>query len=112
VGLEREKFVESRYTFWSVNLGNLTERCKDGGGIRGYWTLLVLERLMAAIGDEERLKAGTIDTASNLHSFLPEDKPQHVTQCNVENLSARDLDAYNFLPCHYFDFICGSSTGR
>ncbi|KAK7180469.1 phosphorylase superfamily protein [Paraphaeosphaeria sporulosa] len=83
----------------------------DGGGIRGYWTLLVLEKLMEYIGERERLEEEQGSTA-DLHSFLPNPEPANVTQCNIDpNTSVRYTAAVKFLPCHYFDFICGSSTG-
>lgn len=85
---------------------------KDGGGIRGYWTLLVLERLMEAIGEQERLQEGQGPQAE-LDSFRPCPYPDNVTQCDIASIDDnRRRDAYKFLPCHYFDLICGSSTGR
>ncbi|KAF1851254.1 uncharacterized protein K460DRAFT_373302 [Cucurbitaria berberidis CBS 394.84] len=83
----------------------------DGGGIRGYWSLLVLERLMQAIGDEERKQGGGQE---RFDSFHPEPLPDYVTQRVLERSNQRrenDLDAQSFLPCHSFDVICGSSTG-
>lgn len=53
----------------------------DGGGIKGYSSLLILEELMKRI------------------SFW-EDK------LNRKNISVEKL-----LPCHYFDYIWGTSTG-
>ena len=87
---------------------------EDGGGIRGYWTLLVLARLMEAIGDEER-KQGAGENCSD--SFEPVPFPKHVTQHVRESSDQRQEDDFSddtekFLPCHYFDIICGSSTGR
>lgn len=85
---------------------------KDGGGIRGYWTLLVLEKLMEYIGEKERLEEGQ-DSSGDLHSFLPNPEPANVTQSVIDpNTSVRYTAAVKFLPCHYFDVICGSSTGR
>lgn len=88
--------------------------CKDGGGIRGYWTLLVLEELMNSVGDEERLQ-GAQSLQTRFDSFFPEDLPKHVSHFREEqdaHHAIGKLDAQRFLPCHYFDYICGSSTGR
>jgi hypothetical protein len=57
---------------------------EDGGGTRAYWTLLVLERLMIAAVSEEIRQGRIVDG----QRFWP-----------------------RYLPCHYFDLICGSSTG-
>ena len=61
-----------------------------------------------------------------LHSFHPLDLPDDVSQLpldateerrNITNASDADgrcramHKTRRFLPCHYFDFICGSSTG-
>lgn len=88
----------------------------DGGGIRGYWTLLVLKRLMELIYHEEKKQAQAAPTGQTLfHSFWPQKYPEHVSQLPEED---ENDDGYKtnpasrmFLPCHYFDFICGSSTG-
>ena len=61
-----------------------------------------------------------------LHSFHPQPYPDDVSQIPMDAVEERrgiknatDSDgrlrathkARQFLPCHYFDFICGSSTG-
>lgn len=53
----------------------------DGGGIRGYSSLLILEELMKRIAAWE-------------------------LKLNGKNISVEKL-----LPCHYFDYIWGTSTG-
>lgn len=100
----------------------------DGGGIRGYWTLLVLERLMMSIADEERAYAGahSREQQAEHHSFWPHPFPENATQGPFSSDEEQQLklvdgdqaakcnalkDARKFLPCHYFDYICGSSTG-
>ncbi|KAJ8114816.1 hypothetical protein OPT61_g3396 [Boeremia exigua] len=87
----------------------------DGGGVRGYWSLLVLEKLMEMIGEEERRQAeAKNEDVSNLHSFLPMPLPQNHTLCPQPPAGQhvpREFYAQRFLPCHYFDLICGSSTG-
>jgi len=59
---------------------------KDGGGIRGYSSLLILEELMKKIAQLE-----WEDTAKG----------------TTEDITNRSLP----LPCHYFDYIFGTSTG-
>lgn len=90
----------------------------DGGGIRGYWTLLALQRLVVYIGAEEE-KEG-ID-----HSFHPQRWPENVYQAPLTTEEEGPINAAydpeeklrrlprtrRYLPCHYFDHICGSSTG-
>ncbi|KAL9118960.1 MAG: hypothetical protein Q9187_004487, partial [Circinaria calcarea] len=92
----------------------------DGGGIRGYWSLLALQKLMGYIAEkEENEDDGT------LHSFSPEGWPDNVSQVPRTQEEKRQIAAANtpedkcraysntrrYLPCHYFDHICGSSTG-
>ena len=95
----------------------------DGGGIRGYWSLLVLDRLMEEIADAEEELADP-----HYHSFKPQNLPDDVSQVplmeaeqkRVQHAKNNDDEnekhrafyaARRFLPCHYFDFICGTSTG-
>ncbi|KAF1930023.1 FabD/lysophospholipase-like protein [Didymella exigua CBS 183.55] len=93
-----------RNAFWRMrNLLSL-----DGGGIRGYWTLLVLERLMKSIFLEELKQAAVGQTA--FHSFMPEAFPDNVSQLDDDETGKKNPGRI-FLPCHYFDFICGTSTG-
>lgn len=90
----------------------------DGGGIRGYWSLLALEMLMDCI-------AKTEEGYSTYHSFFPEDYAERVSQVHLTAEDARGVNkaktkvdrllalprAQRYLPCHYFDYIAGSSTG-
>jgi hypothetical protein len=100
----------------------------DGGGIRGYWSLLVLERLMQHVANAEQKLWQ--DTASNdalpgCTSFYPFQFPDHTSHAPYASdeksriaiagdaaarLKLTDASR-RFLPCHYFDFICGTSTG-
>ncbi|KAI1270847.1 acyl transferase/acyl hydrolase/lysophospholipase [Xylaria sp. FL0933] len=78
----------------------------DGGGVRGYWSLLVLQHLMQSIQGFEREH-----DASTMSSFHPCEKPDNVTQL-LDSNNLQNRAAYTpFLPCHYFDYICGTSTG-
>ena len=59
------------------------------------------------------------------HSFSPEEWPDNVSQVPLTDEEKRQIGAANtaeakcraisdtrrYLPCHYFDYICGSSTG-
>jgi hypothetical protein len=82
---------------------------------------------MKAIADERRAQAST--SQLEVHSFWPLQFPEDVTQGpyepeEIEELRAAEQengkssvhaalrDPRKFLPCHYFDVICGSSTGR
>lgn len=95
----------------------------DGGGIRGYWSLLALQKLMEYVAARE---AELDENGEVLHSFHPHEWPDNVSQ--IPSSAVEELRAINnaegrkeqcramhtarrFLPCHYFDYICGSSTG-
>ena len=93
----------------------------DGGGIRGLWSLLALEKLMEFIAEVEEKK----NDEEIYHSFHPKKWPKDVSQIPLtddqqsrsdeatsDDDKARVLPcARRYLPCHYFDNICGSSTG-
>jgi hypothetical protein len=57
---------------------------------------------MEAVKEEEIRQAIPSDHGQHLllSSFYPELCPKHL-----------DRNATKFLPCHYFDLICGSDTG-
>ncbi|KAF1835627.1 FabD/lysophospholipase-like protein [Decorospora gaudefroyi] len=63
----------------------------DGGGIRGYSSLLIIQRLMHEIAECER-------------RIQKEEGP-------VEGSERRDFNQDELLPCHYFDYMYGTSTG-
>ncbi|PSN65406.1 FabD/lysophospholipase-like protein [Corynespora cassiicola Philippines] len=96
----------------------------DGGGVRGYWSLLILKRLMKAIADEEREATKSKQTdRHHLHeqhsNFHPSPFPQHAEggpfskneRKKNHHRPEKWRDDRKYLPCHYFDLICGSSTG-
>ncbi|KAK5139315.1 hypothetical protein LTR04_003691, partial [Oleoguttula sp. CCFEE 6159] len=62
----------------------------DGGGIRGYSSLLILQALMHEVYLWERRLDGTDPIPNSTWRTLTEDELQ---------------------PCHYFDFMYGTSTG-
>ena len=90
----------------------------DGGGIRGYSALLIIRALMEAIGDIERNYAEESATsagpaASSYHPILPT-----VSATTDTESMSRDLgddspitNTSPWLPCHYFDYMAGTSTG-
>lgn len=65
------------------------------------------------------------EKAGSDHSFDPQGWPDNVEQAPLTEDEQRPIqDAYDpqtkvrsrprtrrYLPCHYFDYICGSSTG-
>ena len=61
----------------------------DGGGIRGYSSLLILKKLMSEVAQLE-------------NKFEAMERPR------AERRSFKEDD---LLPCHYFDFMYGTSTG-
>lgn len=84
----------------------------DGGGIRGYSSLLILRALMEAIGEIERewpsdpaessfhpLKSPSVDS-DVLHRY-PRINTKHTER----------IATSPWLPCHYFDYMAGTSTG-
>ncbi len=93
----------------------------DGGGIRGYGSLLILRALMEKVGVEERRIDPTIKSSFSPCMYKPtkigfstpysEDvesfEADIVTETNASGLSYDSL----FLPCHYFDYGAGTSTG-
>ena len=90
----------------------------DGGGIRGYSALLIIQALMVAIGKyESEFPTGT-DQADGpaISSFHPL-SPAASTTTDAESVSSRvslegpKTDTSEWLPCHYFDYMAGTSTG-
>lgn len=63
----------------------------DGGGIRGYSSLLILKQLMHEVAECER----------RLQKELGP----------VDGSERRDFNEDELLPCHYFDYMYGTSTG-
>lgn len=110
----------------------------DGGGVRGYGSLLLLQELMTEIGNEEKLVAS--EDNLNESSFAPcyykprdrwalnfpdsevqrfqieatptkiERKPRRIGNLS-SSTDERLKNSALFLPCHYFDYIGGIDTG-
>ena len=66
----------------------------DGGGIRGYASLLILQQLMSEVVKKE--------TECDAKTTSSSDSPY---------VEADDSSRSSYLPCHYFDYIGGTSTG-
>ena len=84
----------------------------DGGGIRGISTLLVLRALMDEIGKVER--AENLEARSSAYSpfvdcSTEEDYDPFPSSTSDDKALERKRSAYR--PCHYFDYIGGSSSG-
>jgi hypothetical protein len=78
----------------------------DGGGIRGLSTLIVLRELMKCIADVE-ISTKPIAKKSS-------DSPLVNSEASIgdSKTTSNDLnDISGFRPCHYFDYIAGTSTG-
>lgn len=93
----------------------------DGGGIRGYGSLLIIRALMEKVGIEERridpvvkssfspclYKPTKIGFSTRFTKDVESFEATVVTETNPSGLSNDSL----FLPCHYFDYGAGTSTG-
>jgi hypothetical protein len=114
---------------------------KDGGGVRGYSTLLILEALMANIKTiEMQYSPSATSSAWPFMPFLDKQdggaskRPHssyntHAMESVEQQLSSSSIQIFprqrrasaptsdparprsQFLPCHYFDYIAGTSTG-
>ncbi|KAI4146905.1 MAG: hypothetical protein L6R39_003298 [Caloplaca ligustica] len=74
----------------------------DGGGVRGYSSLLLLKRLMDEIASMEK----EIDPEAGTSAFSP---LIDLTSLYSDPMMKELANTYR--PCHYFDYIGGSSTG-
>ena len=93
----------------------------DGGGIRGYGSLLILSALMEKVGIEERRIDPAIKSSFSPCMYKP-------TKIGFSTSYTEDIESFEanvvretdpcglsldslFLPCHYFDYGAGTSTG-
>ena len=77
----------------------------DGGGIRGYSSLLILRYLMEMIAKIER--SADPDATSSAYSPLFD----CLQGTNLPPMSSNTESTTRWLPCHYFDYCTGTSTG-
>lgn len=93
----------------------------DGGGIRGYGSLLILSALMDKVGIEERRIDPAIKSSFSPCMYKPNTRGFNTPNTeDIEPFEAnvvRETDTCGlsreslFLPCHYFDYGAGTSTG-
>ena len=92
----------------------------DGGGIRGYSALLILQELMKVIGGIEREYAcGHSEADGPATSSYHPLKPLSAALCRATDTRPQaknsgkppKTESSSWLPCHYFDYIAGTSTG-
>ena len=96
---------------------------KDGGGVRGFAALLILKRLMETIGEIETGNDDPHNSSfhphwSNSNQSEPPGAPSPPQSTAVEEPTdsltgglAQPRQLTGYLPCHYFDYIFGTSTG-
>ncbi|KAI9708449.1 MAG: hypothetical protein M1820_003910 [Bogoriella megaspora] len=78
----------------------------DGGGIRGYASLLILQKLMHEIAEwERRLDAEEMIT----EELVP--RPSHNETLLPDGNTRPEVVEDELRPCHYFDYMYGTSTG-
>ncbi|MCJ1344795.1 hypothetical protein MMC31_002998 [Peltigera leucophlebia] len=98
----------------------------DGGGIRGYSTLLIIRELMEAIAQiEQQYIIPATSSAAPLSLSVEQEEAANHESTRMAGLSqimpttnspskkpskTGDISS-RFLPCHYFDYIGGTSTG-
>lgn len=86
----------------------------DGGGIRGYASLLILEELMRQILAVEHELDDKLDRLGNGKGNGNGDGNGNGNGNGngaVGNNRRRPRDMQLPLPCHYFNYIIGTSTG-
>ena len=108
-----------------------TDEVADGGGIKGLGSLLMLRELMNKIGDEERSRGGPeAESSFAPHPYRPMLNQSSHTDADIDTplspssngspIEPDDTvptpthevpDSSLFLPCHYFDYAAGTSTG-
>ena len=68
----------------------------DGGGVRGYATLIIIKDIMSQVGAQEKEEDAKLRNAHSITGYDREKDP---------------LTTKSPLPCHYFDYVVGTSTG-
>ncbi|KAL9044610.1 MAG: hypothetical protein Q9214_002264 [Letrouitia sp. 1 TL-2023] len=87
----------------------------DGGGVRGYSSLLILQQLMKTISSIEQENP---NVRSSVHPLKPKDyeyrrdiERRTTGESPPELAFEHASESSRYLPCHYFDYIAGTSTG-
>lgn len=82
----------------------------DGGGVRGYSSLLILRELMKQITVLEQLDPQTTCSVSPLRKRI---HPSTTNSLQAPESSQHGSGGalLDYLPCHYFDYVAGTSTG-
>jgi hypothetical protein len=100
--------------YWKLSQIYLLTRL-DGGGIRGYSSLLILQKLMNIIGEIERRTPPTVSSdhedtvSSSFHPGIYRACENNKTENGPQVTDPQN--ACRYIPCHYFDYIGGTSTG-
>lgn len=87
----------------------------DGGGLRGTCSLLIIQALMAIIASLETSSRPAYSSSGSTPQLVKEwvrDEMQRLNNISrsSQTTDSSDSKAHMFLPCHYFDYIAGSST--
>ena len=77
----------------------------DGGGVRGYSSLLILQQLMEMIANLER--SADPEAISSAYSPLVD----CLQDVHLPPMASDTKSTSHYLPCHYFDYVSGTSTG-
>lgn len=90
----------------------------DGGGIRGYSALLIIKGIMKAVKRKETTwPAGPHEADGPAESSYHPLSSTQVMATDTRSLSGdedtedQSSGSSQWLPCHYFDYIAGTSTG-
>lgn len=114
---EKQAIVSFGESESSIRLAIKTNRTDlDGGGMKGLGSLLILRELMNKVGDEEKRNDREDGCAES--SFSPRlYKPNriHTDSSQDEIPTGTDIaglpNSSLYLPCHYFTYAAGTSTG-
>lgn len=87
----------------------------DGGGIRGYSSLLILQAVMVQIATIERKEPQALHSSHPLPRRTREPvrvPPSKTTgRLPTESTVFGSSESSHYFPSHYFDYIAGTSTG-
>ena len=119
--MEEENSADLGYRCQHLPKKTLLTLRADGGGVRGYSSLLILRELMtqiAALEQNHPQACCSVSPLSMRHRPLGT-----LAQSRSSTTKSRFLESpqsvqfgparasSHYLPCHYFDYIAGTSTG-